>query len=168
MSSHTQINGKASTAGVGQTLLAYTDLSCLIFCTDCSLVLFRDLQKSLTPQVICLQENLSSLFFKDVHSPYVWRKPKQTKNKQTKPQSKTNKQTTQKTTKKTHKTNQDSWEFLKVKVFILRFPDFSWNFHIAGRDTNSVSDSFLYTIYCWLHPHLRLSWGEVQFQKWDL
>lgn len=69
--SHTQIKGNASTARVGQTLFTYTDLNCLIFCTDCSLVWFRDPQKSPTPQAIWLQENLSSLFFKEVHSPYV-------------------------------------------------------------------------------------------------
>lgn len=91
--SHTQINGNASTAGVGQTLLAYTDLNCLIFCTDCSLV-FRDPQKSPTPQLIWLQENLSLLFFKEVHSPYDWGKCdfcfflRNTKPKQTKTQPK--------------------------------------------------------------------------------
>lgn len=90
--SHTQINGNASTAGVGQTLLAYTDLNCLIFCTDGSLV-FRNPQKSPTPQLIWLQENLSLLFFREVHSPSVWRKYdffllRNTKLKQTKTQPK--------------------------------------------------------------------------------
>lgn len=61
--SPTQINANAS-AGVGQTLLIYTDLNCLIFRTDCSLVLFRHPQKSPAPQVIWLQETLNSLFSK--------------------------------------------------------------------------------------------------------
>lgn len=116
--SHTQIKGNASTARVGQTLFAYTDLNCLIFCTDCSLVWFRDPQKSPTPQAIWLQENLSSLFFKEVHSPYVWRKCDFFVKK--------NPKKTQPNTKPTkHKTNQDSWEFLMLRGFPF---EISWFF----------------------------------------